>query len=145
MSYEGLLVKCKELENEVIILKCQQKPVVNFNKETGNFEYQGAPIPLFSEKGGGQQEITDIEEFVESLRAWLNRKENQSLSVKSIFESLDRQNFGELREDDFELALKKVGVEVRAGEKRLFKASLEANGTGYLRYRPLLNEVVGIP
>lgn len=144
MSYEGLLVKCKELENEVIILKCQQKPVVNFNKETGNFEYQGEPIPLFDGKQN-QQEITDIEEFVECLKAWLSRKENQSLSVRSIFESLDRQNFGELKEPDFDLALKKVGVLLRADEKKLLKNVLEANGTGYLKYRPLLNEISGIP
>jgi hypothetical protein len=46
LSYEQLLVRVKDLENENIILKCQAKPVVVFNKETGSFEYIGQPIPL---------------------------------------------------------------------------------------------------
>lgn len=39
LTYEQLVAKCKELENDNIILKCQMKPVVVFNKEAGTFEY----------------------------------------------------------------------------------------------------------
>lgn len=39
LSYEQLLVKVKELENDNILLRCQMKPVVVFNKEQGTFEY----------------------------------------------------------------------------------------------------------
>lgn len=59
------------------------KAVVVYNKEFGTFEYISNPIPL------EQQEITDIEDFINALRKWLNRTENQSLTVRSIFESLD--------------------------------------------------------
>ena len=33
LTYEQLLAKCKELENDCIILRCQMKPVVVYNKE----------------------------------------------------------------------------------------------------------------
>jgi hypothetical protein len=39
MTYEQLLAKVKELENDNVILKCQMKPVVVYNKERGTFEY----------------------------------------------------------------------------------------------------------
>ena len=70
MTYEQLLARVKELENENIILKCQMKAVVVYNKEFGTFEYISNPIPL------EQQEITDIEDFINALRKWLNRTEN---------------------------------------------------------------------
>ncbi len=39
MTFEQLLVRNKELENQVIVMKCQMKPVVVYNKEMGTFEY----------------------------------------------------------------------------------------------------------
>jgi hypothetical protein len=41
MSYDQLLAKVKELENDNVILKCQLKPVVLYNKDAGTFEYIG--------------------------------------------------------------------------------------------------------
>lgn len=46
------------------------KAVVVYNKEFGTFEYISNPIPL------EQQEISDIEDFINALRKWLNRTEN---------------------------------------------------------------------
>ena len=39
LSFEQLLLRNKELENELIFLKCQMKPTVVYNKEQGTFEY----------------------------------------------------------------------------------------------------------
>ena len=72
LTYEQLLVKVKELENDNIILKCQNKPVVIFNKELGTFEYIGQPIPLAE----GDQQDQGIEDFISNLQKWLNRSEN---------------------------------------------------------------------
>jgi hypothetical protein len=48
MSYEQMLVRVRELENDNIVLRCQMKPVVVYNKELGTFEYISNPIPLMS-------------------------------------------------------------------------------------------------
>lgn len=79
------------------------------------------------------------------MRKWLGRQENQSLTVRSIFESLDPQNFGELPESKFETALHKIGVEMRAKEKRIVKDALDPRNLGFLRYRSLLRELQGVP
>lgn len=79
------------------------------------------------------------------LKRWLNRPENQSLTVRTIFEQMDLQNFGELQEGKFEVALHKVGVELRAKEKRFLRDVLDPRNIGFLRYRPLLREIQGVP
>jgi len=152
MSYEQMLVRVKELENDNIVLRCQMKPVVVYNKELGTFEYISNPIPLMStvDHGGPSeqqqvQELQDIEDFIASLKAWLGRSENQSLTVRTIFESLDLQNFGELTDAKFEIALRKIGVDMRPKEKRMLKEVLDPRNIGFMKYRPLLRELQGIP
>jgi hypothetical protein len=86
--------------------------VVVYNKEFGTFEYIGEPIYLNHDK-----ELTDIEEILASMRAWLAR--NERLTLRSIFESMDKENFGELSLEKFESALLKVGIKLRLGEKRI--------------------------
>jgi hypothetical protein len=81
----------KELENDIVILECQKKTVVVYNKESGTFEYIGDPIFLNKDA-----EVIDIDEMLTRLRSWLGR--NERLTFKSIFEHLDPQNFGELTE-----------------------------------------------
>lgn len=44
LTYEQIQARCKELENDCIILRCQMKPVVVYNKEQGTFEYLSQPI-----------------------------------------------------------------------------------------------------
>jgi len=62
-----------------------------YNKESGTFEYIGEPILLNFER-----ELTDIEEIIDASKRWLEK--NKRLTVKSIFESMDKENFGELTE-----------------------------------------------
>lgn len=59
ISYDALALKCKELDQDNKILKCQAKTVVVYNKEIGTFEYIGEPCPL------------NFEEEVTSLKAML--------------------------------------------------------------------------
>lgn len=134
LSYEQLQGRIKELENDIIILQCQQKTVVVYNKESGTFEYIGEPIYLNHDR-----ELGDIDEFLASMKAWLSR--NDRLTLKSIFESMDRENFGELSEAKFEMALLKIGVKLRQNEKRIIKEALDPRGIGFLRYRPLVKEL----
>jgi hypothetical protein len=57
---------------------------VVYNKETAVFEYIGEePLPL---KMDGA--LTDIDTIMEAIRRWLAK--NDRLTVKSIFESLDK-------------------------------------------------------
>jgi hypothetical protein len=98
---------------------------------------------LISESG--EPEIADIEEFIGCLKKWLGRPENQSLTVRTIFESLDTQNFGELTESKFEIAMHKIGVELRPKDKRILRDTLDPRNLGFLKYRPLLRELQGIP
>jgi hypothetical protein len=63
------------------------KTVVLYNKENGTFEYISQPIALKGKADNG--EISDMEEFIAEVKKWLARPENQSLTVRSIFEALD--------------------------------------------------------
>lgn len=86
--------------------------MVVYNKEVGTFEYIGEPILLNFDR-----ELSDIEEILASMRAWLKR--NERLTIKSIFESLDKDNFGELSLEKFEIAMLKIGIKLRISEKRI--------------------------
>ena len=55
--------------------------------------------------------------------------------------SMDLQNFGELQETKFETAMHKLGVDMRAKEKRFLRDVLDPKNLGFMRYRPLLKEV----
>ena len=46
VSYEALVQRNKELEQDNKILECQKKTVVVYNKEVGTFEYIGEPRPI---------------------------------------------------------------------------------------------------
>jgi hypothetical protein len=61
--------------------------------------------------------------------------------VRTIFESLDLQNFGELTDAKFETALRKIGVDMRPKEKRMLKEVLDPRNIGFMKYRPLLREL----
>lgn len=143
LTYEQLQVRCKELENDTIILRCQLKPVVLFNKENGTFEYISQPIPMNGKGENG--EMNDMEEFIAEVKKWLARPENQSLTVRSIFEALDIQNFGTLLEKDMHTAFNKIGIELRPKEKRMLKDILDPLNINRLKYRELLREIQGIP
>ena len=137
-TYEQLQARNKELENDNIILQCQQKVVVVYNKESGTFEYIGEPIPLNLDR-----EVADLDEFLACLKKWLAR--NERLTLKSIFESIDKENFGELSESKFDNAMQKIGVQLRQQEKRMIKEVLDPRNIGFYKYRPLVKELAGVP
>lgn len=86
-----------------------------------------------------------MEEFIAEVKKWLARPENQSLTVRSIFEALDIQNFGTLLEKDIHTAFNKIGIELRPKEKRMLKDVLDPLNINRLKYRELLREIQGIP
>ena len=69
--------------------------MVVYNKESGTFEYIGEPIPLNFDR-----ELTDTDEFLTQMKSWIKR--NERLTLKSIFEYIDKENFGELSDSKFE-------------------------------------------
>lgn len=137
-TLEQLKEQNKVLENDILILQCQKKTVVVYNKETATFEYIGEPMLLNFER-----ELADLDEILEAMKKWVQK--NERLTVKSIFEAIDKENFGELNEQKFELALAKCGIKLRPKEKQILKAALDPKNFGYYKYRPLLRELLGIP
>ena len=112
------MAKYKELEQDIKILECQTKTVVVYNKEQGTFEYVGEPVMLNFEK-----EVTDVDEMLENLKAWIKR--NDRLTFQAIFESLDREQFGEITEAKFDEAFHRMGIKLRLSEKRVLKEALD--------------------
>lgn len=43
------------------------------------------------------------------------------------------------------MAMSKIGVKLREKEKQALKQVLDPKGLGYMKYRPLIREVSGIP
>lgn len=66
MSYEQVMQRNKELEQDNKILECQKKTVVCYNKDVGSFEYIGEPRPL-----DYNTEITQSRELISKIQAWL--------------------------------------------------------------------------
>jgi len=85
----------------------------------------------------------DIEEYLASMKAWLNR--NDRLTLRSVFESMDKENFGELNESNFDKSMLKVGIKLRATERKIIRDVLDPKKIGFIRYRPLIRELQGIP
>lgn len=132
------MAKHKELEQDIKILECQTKTVVVYNKEQGTFEYVGEPVMLNFER-----EVTDVDELLENLKAWIKR--NDRLTFQAIFESLDREQFGEITEAKFDEALYRMGIKLRLSEKRVLKEVLDQRNIGFLKYMPLVRELQGVP
>ena len=77
------------------------------------------------------------------MKLWIAR--NERITVRSIFESLDKERFGEISEDKFIVVMKKIGVKLRPNEMHVFKDYLDTRKIGFLRYMPLVRELQGIP
>ena len=105
MDIRRLNDRNKELEEENKILQSQRVPVVAYNKEFGTMEYIGAP--QYMEYGIKHQNRdglpNTVQDVTKKMKEWLGRESsnNNRLSVKGIFHSMDRGNFGELKEDAF--------------------------------------------
>ena len=55
------------------------------------------------------------------------------MSIRSIFSSLDRGNFGELKPADFEKALTRIGIVFNKKEMQNRKAVLEPRDIGFIK------------
>ena len=129
----------------------QKVTVVQYNKESKSFEYYGKPNKLMSAaaegemNGGGTEEITNMEDFLSALKAWLARPENQRLSVHSIFEHMDTSSSKTLSEGQLCIAFNKIGIDLREREKIMLKKYLDQNNINRFEYVHLLREIEGIP
>jgi hypothetical protein len=138
VSYDQLLQRNKELEQDNKILECQKKTVVVYNKETSSFEYIGEARPL-----DYATELTTVQDMFQELAKWI--KSNPRITVSSIFRSLDKGNFGELSEQDMARGFAKIGVVLKPAEFRLLKEKLDPRSVGYLKIEPLVRQLQGIP
>ena len=111
--------------------------MVVYNKETATFEYIGEPINLNHER-----ELLDIDEILTAIRTWLAR--NERITVKSIFEAIDKERFGEISDAKFREAMLKIGVNLRTNELHVLRDCLDIRKIGLLRYMPLVKELQGI-
>jgi hypothetical protein len=48
------------------------------------------------------------------MTKWVEK--NERLTIKSIFESMDKENFGELNASKFNIALGKIGLKLKEKE-----------------------------
>jgi len=139
-SYTDLAAKVKELEEDKHVLESQKKTVLALNPSTGSFEYIGEPVAL--SKDG---DLNSVPEVVSAMKVWLKRPGNDRLSVLQIFEGLDLANAGEVRASDFESAMARLGVRLAPKELQALKEVLDPHHVGYLSYRPLVRELLGVP
>jgi chromosome segregation ATPase len=140
LSYSEMASKLKALENDVYVLEAQRKTVLAINPRTSAFEYIGEALQLDKDS-----ELKSVEEVVQALKDWLARSTNDRLSVLQVFEGLDQAESGEVTLKNFESALSRLGVKLRAGETELLKEVLDPRHVGYLQYRSLVRELQGVP
>ena len=77
------------------------------------------------------------------MMAWVEKHDR--LTVAGIFRSLDRGGFGELNEANFYKACERIGIALTPGNMRELKSVLDHRSTGYLKYRPLVQQLSGVP
>ena len=85
----------------------------------------------------------NVKDIVERIADWLKKYDNR-FTVKSIFESLDKGNFGELKPGDFWKALERIGIRLSPKEQQMLGEVLDPRETGYMRYLPLVMQLRGV-
>ena len=140
LTYTDLQDRVKELQNDVRILEAQRKTVIAINPASSAFEYIGDPLPLDQ-----AAELRSAEALVKGLKTWLARPTNERLSVLQIFEQMDLQASGEVSARDFEGAMARLGVMLRPSEMQILRDVLDPRNEGYLQYRSLVRELLGVP
>ena len=120
-------------------MSATQETVVAYNKDLGTLEYIGPPQALqYQQSSSGLPK--DVQEVVDKMRSWI--KNNERLSVKSIFASLDRGNFKELKPLDFERALTRIGISLNSRELKLLTDVLDQKQIGFIKYHPLVHSTI---
>ena len=93
--------------------------------------------------GNPSDEAKSISEVVRRMSAWLLKHDR--VTVGGIFRSLDRGGFGELREREFAKACERMGISLSAKDLKLLKSVLDHRSTGYCKYKPLVQQLSGMP
>ena len=132
MMYGDMAKKMKELEDTIYILEAQ--------RSTSTFEYIGEPLHLDRDI-----ELKTVEEIIQAMKAWLARPTNDRLSIRQIFESLDIEGYGELKPQNFESALNRLGIRPRPGELQILGEILDQRRLNFLNYRRFVRELQGVP
>ena len=140
MMYGDMAKKMKELEDTIYILEAQRKTVIAHNPSTSTFEYIGEPLHLDRDI-----ELKTVEEIIQAMKAWLARPTNDRLSIRQIFESLDIEGYGELKPQNFESALNRLGIRPRPGELQILGEILDQRRLNFLNYRRFVRELQGVP
>lgn len=141
MSYAALEERNRELERDNKILEAQKATVITKNPEFGTFEYIAAPMPLRS--GNATDDAKTVSEVIRRMSDWLDK--HNRITVGAIFRSLDRGGFGELREKEFSRACDRMGIDLSRTDLKLLKSVLDHRSTGYLKYKPLVQQLSGMP
>ena len=137
-----MLEKNKDLENQVNMLLGERQQVVCLNKDDGTMECiaQARSLDYPNSVSGRANSVKDI---VDQMQAWLQKYDNR-ITVKSIFQSLDKGNFGELKPEQFQRALKRMGIALADDELRKLRAVLDQRDIGFMRYMPLVMQLQGV-
>jgi Ca2+-binding EF-hand superfamily protein len=130
-----------DLEMENKSLKAMQTEVIRYNRAFHTFEFTGSPQPL--NYGQRIKKPADVLDVVAAVRAWLEA--NPRITFKEIFRSLDKGNFGDLKESDFLQAFQRIGVELTPDEVKLLKQKLDLKANNLFEIAPLLRVLSGIP
>ena len=120
----------------------EKQQVVCLNKDHGTMEYiaEARSLSYPNNSNGLPNNVMDI---VERIADWLKKYDNR-FTVKSIFESLDKGNFGELKPDDFCKALERIGIRLSPKELQMLREVLDQRDTGYMKYLPLVMQLRGV-
>jgi Ca2+-binding EF-hand superfamily protein len=114
--------------------------VILFNRANGTFEFIGQPQPLEYGERKGPQNVGDV---ISAVRAWL--KKNDRITFREIFRSLDKDNFGDLKEKEFLAGFERIGIRLQLEETRLLKEKLDLKHNNLYELSPLLKAISGIP
>lgn len=81
--------------------------------------------------------------MISAVRAWLRK--NDRITFREVFRSLDKDNFGDLKEREFLAAFERIGIRLQAEEIRLLKDKLDLKHNNLYELAPLLKAMSGIP
>lgn len=139
-TYDEIATRNAELETEVKSLRAMQTEVVKYNRSLGTFEFIGTPQHLTY---GARKSPATVADVVNAIREWLEK--NPRLSFREVFRSLDKGNFGDLKESDFLQAFQRIGVLLTSEEIRLLKQKLDLKANNLFEIAPLMRVISGIP
>jgi Ca2+-binding EF-hand superfamily protein len=129
----------RDLQNEITLIKKNQKPMVAYNGQTGSFEYIGEASPL---RGNGEA-CADIEEIIRRTKDWL--KHNDRITVVTIFNSFDFNKSGFIEKELLFPIFVRMGVKLHKNEADIIFNCLNSEDEFLCKYRPLIIELTTGP